>query len=121
MSSGCTNSPVVSGEDMGYTCSTRGGGVLDECTFRRRGARVKHSGAVCVSHCVGGACVRAEFMKAKETMSATSEETGFQATQDVQVVNAIVRHRTWSGVHSAAVHQDTDELLLIDRAVAGDE
>lgn len=51
-------------------------------------------------------------------MSAT--ETGFQATQDVQVVNAIVRHRTWGGAHTAAA-QDTDELLLIDRAVAGDE
>jgi RNA polymerase sigma-70 factor (ECF subfamily) len=54
-------------------------------------------------------------------MSAT--ETDFQATatQDVQVVNAIVRHRTWNSAHTATMHQDTDELLLIDRAVAGDE
>src|SRR5438067_12493743 len=62
-------------------------------------------------------------MKAKETMSAMSEseETGFQATQDVEVLESIVRHRTWSGAHTAQAPRDTDELLLIDRAVAGDE
>lgn len=63
--------------------------------------------------------MRAEFMKAIKTMSVT--DTGFQATQDVQVLTSIVRHRAWSGAHAATAHQDADELLLIDRAVAGDE
>lgn len=63
--------------------------------------------------------MRAEFTKAKVTMSAT--ETGFQTTQDVQVLNSIVRQRPWNGAHAAALHQDADELSLIDRAVAGDE
>src|SRR6266516_33642 len=59
--------------------------------------------------------------ESERTMPATSEVTDFQTAEDVQVLESIVRHKPWSGAHAAATHHDTDELLLIDRAVAGDE
>jgi RNA polymerase sigma-70 factor (ECF subfamily) len=59
-------------------------------------------------------------MKAKVKMSAT--DATLPLTDDTQVLDAIVRHRARSGASSQPpVAQDSDELQLIERAVAGDE
>ena len=59
-------------------------------------------------------------MKAKIKMSAT--DATLPLTDDTQVLDAIVRHRARSGApQQIPVAQDSDELQLIERAVAGDE
>jgi RNA polymerase sigma-70 factor (ECF subfamily) len=59
-------------------------------------------------------------MKAKVKMSAT--DATLPLTDDTQVLDAIVRHRARSGApQQIPVAQDSDELQLIERAVAGDE
>ncbi len=59
-------------------------------------------------------------MKAKITMSAT--DATLPLSDDTQVLNAIVHHHPRiSALHHTPSVQDTTELQLIERAVAGDE
>ena len=59
-------------------------------------------------------------MKAKVKMSAT--DATLPLTDDTRVLDTIVRHRARSGApQQAPVAQSSDELQLIERAVAGDE
>ena len=59
-------------------------------------------------------------MKAKVKMSAT--DATLLLTDDTQVLDAIVRRPARNGApQHAPIAQDTDELQLIERAVAGDE
>jgi len=59
-------------------------------------------------------------MKAKKTMSAT--DATHETVQDTQILDAIVHHAPRSiAIHHAQSYQDTDELQVIERAVAGDE
>lgn len=59
-------------------------------------------------------------MKANAEMSSIDATS--QSVQDAEVVQTIVHNHDQGGaVHRAQSDQDRDELLLIDRAVAGDE
>jgi RNA polymerase sigma-70 factor (ECF subfamily) len=59
-------------------------------------------------------------MKANRTMSAT--DATLPLTDDSQVLDTIVRRPARNGAaQHAPIAQDTDELQLIERAVAGDE